>query len=118
MVHLIAFVKAKPGMSRAAFRDHWAGTHGPLVAGIPPERRHTAYYAQYPRLDSDYERAGAPDFDGVAIQSFESMDEFRAFLAAPEVAEQLGPDGPKFMDQDKSIWILTDQPQVFIGQEL
>jgi uncharacterized protein (TIGR02118 family) len=117
MIHLIAFVKAKPGMSRDDFRKHWSDVHGPLVAGIPEERRHTAYYAQYPRLDSDYDRANSPDFDGIAIQSFESMAEFQGFLAAPEVAEQLGPDGPKFMDQEKSIWIMTDSPAVFIGAD-
>jgi uncharacterized protein (TIGR02118 family) len=117
MVHLIAFVKAKPGMSREDFREHWAKVHGPLLAGIPEERRHTAYYAQYPRLDSDYERPGAPDFDGIAVQSFESIEEFRAFLAAPEVAQQLGPDGPKFMDSEKSVWIMTESPQVFVGKE-
>jgi hypothetical protein len=107
MIHLIAFVKAKPGMSREDFRRHWADVHGPLVAGIPEERRHTAYYAQHPRLDSDC----------IAIQSFESMAEFQGFLSAPEVAEQLGPDGPKFMDQEKSIWIMTDSPVVFIGAD-
>jgi uncharacterized protein (TIGR02118 family) len=117
MIHLIAFVRAKQGMSREDFRRHWAEVHGPLVAGIPEERRHTAYYAQYPRLDSDYERPNSPDFDGIAIQSFESMDEFKAFLAAPEVAEQLGPDGPKFMDQQASVFIMTDSPMVFIGQD-
>lgn len=117
MIHLIAFVKAKPGMSREDFRKHWAEVHGPLVAAIPEERRHTAFYGQYPRLDSDYERAGAPDFDGIAVQSFTSPEEFQAFLAAPEVAETLGPDGPKFMDQEKSIWIMTEGPMVFVGDE-
>src|SRR5262249_332456 len=59
----------------------------------------------------------SPDFDGIAIQSFESMDDFRAFLAAPEVAEKLGPDGPKFMDQQASVWIMTDSPMVFVGKD-
>jgi uncharacterized protein (TIGR02118 family) len=116
MIHLFAYVKAKQGMSREDFRDHWKNTHGPLVAAIPEDQRHTAYYAQYVRLDSDYDRPGAPDFDGVALQSFETFDDFKAFVAAPAVAEQLGPDGPKFMDLEKSVWILTDDPFVLIDQ--
>jgi uncharacterized protein (TIGR02118 family) len=116
VIHLICFVKAKEGMSREDFRDHWSNVHGPLVAGIPPENLNTAYYAQHVRTDEDYEREGSPDFDGVAVQSFESMDAFRGFLAAPEVAEQLGPDGPKFMDQAKSLWIMTEDPLVLVGK--
>lgn len=113
MIHLICFVKAKQGMSRDDFREHWANVHGPLVAGIPGG--HTAFYGQYPRTDEDYDRPGAPDFDGVAVQSFVDMDAFRGFLGAPEVAERLGPDGPKFMDAERSVWIMTDEPQVVIG---
>jgi hypothetical protein len=45
------------------------------------------------------------------------MEAFQGFLSAPEVAEKLGPDGPKFMDQEKSIWIMTDSPAVFIGAD-
>ena len=62
---------AKPGMSREDFRKHWTDVHGPLVAGIPEERRHTAYYAQYPRLDSDYDRPNSRMRDyAVVIREF------------------------------------------------
>jgi uncharacterized protein (TIGR02118 family) len=114
VIHLVAYVKARQGMSREDFRNHWANVHGPLVAGIPNDPPHTAYYAQYPRLDADYDRPNSPDFDGVALQSFESMDHFNAFLNHPDVAAKLGPDGPKFMDQEKSVWFLTDEPLVVI----
>jgi uncharacterized protein (TIGR02118 family) len=116
VIHLISFLKAKQGMTREEFRSHWATVHGPLVADIPEERRHMTYYAQYPRLDEDYDRPGSPDFDGVAVQSFQDMDQFRAFLSIPEITETLGPDGPKFMDQSKTIWIMTDTPHVFVGK--
>jgi hypothetical protein len=42
------------------------------------------------------------------------MDHFNAFLNHPDVAAKLGPDGPKFMDQEKSVWFLTDEPLVVI----
>ena len=116
MIHLICFVKAKQGMSREDFRDHWANVHGPLVAGIAEEGGDFEYYAQYPRTDEDYDRPGAPDFDGVAVQSFAGMDAFNRFLTAPAVAERLGPDGPKFMDQEKSVWIMTDEPLVLVDR--
>lgn len=116
MIHLICYVKAKPGMSREDFREHWAKVHGPIVAEVVADNGHTEYYAQYPRADEDYERPGAPDFDGVAIQTFKDMDDFRGFVALPAVAEKLGPDGPKFMDAEKSVFILTEEPLVVVGQ--
>lgn len=116
MIHLICFVKAKEGMTRDDFRKHWAEVHGPIVSEIVSERGDTEYYAQYPRTDEDYDREGAPDFDGVAIQTFADMDQFRSFVSAPEVAERLGPDGPKFMDQQKSVWIMTDEPLVVVDR--
>jgi hypothetical protein len=115
VIHLICFVKAKPGMSRDDFRAHWTDVHGPIVAEVVAEHGHTEFYAQYPRLDADYERPGAPDFDGVAVQSFQDIDDFHAFVALPAVAEKLGPDGPKFMDGEKSVFILTDEPYVVVG---
>ena len=115
MIHLICFVKAKQGMSREDFRTHWADVHGPLVAEVVAGGGHTEFYAQYPRTDEDYDRPGAPDFDGVAVQSFQDMDDFRGFVSLPQVAEKLGPDGPKFMDGEKSVFILTDEPFVVVG---
>lgn len=115
MIHLVSFVKAKPGMSREDFRTHWRDVHGPLVTEVA--KAHSTFYGQYPRLDADYDRPGAPDYDGVAVQSFESEEDFRAFLAEPDVAAKLGPDGPKFMDAAASPWIMTSEPLVFLGQQ-
>lgn len=116
MIHLIALLKAKPGLTREEFRDHWKNVHGPLVAGIEADNPLTAYYAQYARTDADYDRAGAPDFDGVAIQSFNSYDDFKAFVSQPDVAAKLGPDGPKYTDTEKSMWIMTEDPSIFIDR--
>jgi uncharacterized protein (TIGR02118 family) len=114
MVTLICFVKAKPGLSREEFHKYWSEVHGPLVAAVPGARKHTTYYAQYHRIDEDYDRPGSPDFDGVAIQSFDSMDEFRAFVAEPDVVERLAPDSPKFLDQQSAVMIFTGDPEVVI----
>lgn len=116
MIHLICFVKSKKDMGRKEFRNHWANVHGPIVAGIVAERGNTESYVQYPRTDEDYDREGAPDYDGVAVHSFADMDQFRNFVSLPEVAERLGPDGPKFMDQDKSVWIMTEEPLVVVDR--
>lgn len=117
MVTLICFVKAKPGMSRADFHRYWSEVHGPLVASIPEARQHTTYYAQYHRLDEDYDRAGSPDFDGVAIQTFPSMEAFQSFVNEPAVQERLAPDSPKFLDPETNFLIFTGEPEVIIGRD-
>jgi hypothetical protein len=116
VIHLICFVKAKQGLSREDFRAHWADVHGPLVADVVARGGHTEFYAQYSRTDADYDRPGAPDFDGVAVQSFQDMDDFHGFLSLPDVAGKLGLDGPEFMDGEKSVFILTDEPRVLIDK--
>jgi uncharacterized protein (TIGR02118 family) len=40
MVHLVEFVRRKPGMDVDAFQSYWSGTHGPLGAKIPMIRRY------------------------------------------------------------------------------
>lgn len=115
MVTLICFVKAKAGMSRAAFHRYWSEVHGPLVASIPEARNHTTYYAQYHRLDEDYDRPGSPDFDGVAVQTFTSMEAFQSFVREPAVVERLAPDSPKFLDPDVNFLIFTGEPEILIG---
>ncbi|HVX21709.1 MAG TPA: EthD domain-containing protein [Acidimicrobiales bacterium] len=113
MIHLVSFVKAKPGMSREAFREHWRERHAPLLLSIPEDRRHTAYYGQYTRVDSDYDRPGSPGYDGVAVQSFESMEDVEAFIAE---LQKVGTDAPEFMDLTDSPWILTSDPLVVVGE--
>jgi uncharacterized protein (TIGR02118 family) len=116
MIHLISFLRAKPGLSLGEFRTHWSDTHGPLLASLPGPSSHLTHYAQYPRLNEDYDRPGSPDFDGVAWQSFASRDELAAFLAEPDTAAKLGPDSAAFRDGAASTWIVVGEPDVFIGR--
>jgi uncharacterized protein (TIGR02118 family) len=114
MVRLLCFLKRKPGMSAEDFYRHWKETHGPLIAGRPNLARHIVRYEQHRRLTGDDPLSGTEGFDGVAVQWFESMDEFRAFIAEPDYAEHVFPDEAKFLDRDGLVFLVTEEPTVVI----
>ncbi|MCB0996931.1 MAG: EthD family reductase, partial [Acidimicrobiales bacterium] len=92
-IKLLAFVRRRNDVSPAEFHAHWRDRHGPLIRDTPELARHVRRYEQNHRLDADYERErgalerDSGDFDGVAVQWFDSLDGFRAFVAEPAMAE-------------------------------
>jgi hypothetical protein len=48
------------------------------------------------------------------VEWFESEDAFWAMVADPSYAERLHPDEQKFLDLDRIVWFLTEEPDVFI----
>ncbi len=110
----MCFIKRKPGLSIAAFRDHWLNQHGPLIDSLPDFRRHIVRYEQNCRLDVDYERDREVGFDGVTVQWFESRRDFYAFAMEPTYKDTIYIDEDKFLDRSGISFLLTEEPDVVI----
>lgn len=113
MVKLFAFIRRRPDMTAEDFHTHWREHHGPLIAGTPVLSRHILRYEQHPRHHPGG-LSGSAGIDGVAVQWFESMDHFRAFITDPAYAELVAVDEQRFLDTDQLTYLITDEPNVVI----
>ena len=113
MIKLICFVKRNPALSVDEFHDHWRAKHAPLIRETPGVADRIIRYEQNHRSADDYARGG--DFDGVAIQWFDSMDEFVAMVSDPEYQARVAPDEAALLDLEGLVWILTDQEEVVVA---
>jgi uncharacterized protein (TIGR02118 family) len=110
VIVLVALLPRKPGMSKEDFHRHWRERHGPLVVELLG--RHLAAYEQYHRLDAD--DGHDDEWDGVAIQRFESEEAFQAFMTDSAFAERVTPDQDEFIDMSRVVWFLAQPPEVFV----
>lgn len=115
MVRLTCLLRRKPGMTPEEFHEHWRSVHGPL---IPATRSgsHVVRYEQHPRPLDDYADHDDPGYDGVTVQWFESMEEYRAHMAEDDFA-LIWEDISRFLDTDRLEFVLTEHPRLLIGQD-
>jgi len=114
VVKLIAFIRRNPALEVEEFHRHWLEVHGPLVRDTPELARHIIRYEQNHRLASDYER-GSPDFDGVAVTWYRSIDDFWAFVSEPAYLEVLHPDELVLLDFEATTFLLTEEEDTIIA---
>jgi hypothetical protein len=112
VIKLICFVKRNPSLSVDEFHDHWRGEHARLISETPGAADRIVRYEQNHRAPEDYQRGG--DFDGVAIQWFDSLDDFIAMVVDSEYQARVAPDEDVLLDRDGLVWILTDEEEVVI----
>jgi len=101
MIKSMVMLKAKPGMSREAFREYYETVHAPLALRLYP------YFADYRRNYVDAEAYKArngvdPDFDVLTEITFASREDYEKFRAAqrePENARAQREDEEKFLDR-------------------
>ena len=103
MIKVVIFIRRRPGMAAAAFREHWRERHAPLIVKLPGIRR----YVQNAPLDEAYP-AGEPPFDGVAESSFDDTQAMKALAKSPEYAAVLA-DEPNFIDRPNMGSIITEE---------
>jgi uncharacterized protein (TIGR02118 family) len=115
MVRLTCLLRRKDGMTPVQFHAHWRDVHGPLIAASE-SGRHVVRYEQHPRPLDDYAGDDDPGFDGVTVQWFESMDEYRAHLAEPDFGE-IWADIERFLDTGRLHFVLTEHPRLVMGGE-
>jgi uncharacterized protein (TIGR02118 family) len=92
------------------FHRYWREQHGPLV--VKALGQHLAAYEQHHRMPADYERGG--EWDGMAVQRFESREAFEAFMADPAFVTKVVPDQEAFLDMPAVVWFLAEPPDVFV----
>jgi uncharacterized protein (TIGR02118 family) len=110
MVVLVALLPRKPGMSKEDFHRHWREVHGPLV--VETVGKYLIGYEQYHRLPDGM--GSGDEWDGIAIQRYESEDAFMAFLNDPGYAEKIAPDEQTFMDHGRVVWFIAQPPEKFV----
>ena len=105
-------LKRKPGLTPEEFHRHWREVHGPLVRRTR-SGSYVVRYEQNHRPLSDYGNPLVSDYDGVTVQWFRSMEDFRASIAEPDFAE-IQADFEKFIDTGSLVWLLTEEEEVVI----
>jgi hypothetical protein len=74
---------------------------------------HVFRYEQNPKPLSSYQGDADDGYDGVTVQWFESMDDYKASIEAPDVGEVMA-DVAKFLDVDHLEFVVTENPNVVI----
>ena len=98
----IEFVNRRPGMALQPFRAYWRNVHGPLAATIRVLHR----YEQNHLAMSEYAKADAPPYDGLAITWFASTADMKRGTATPEYAATRA-DEPNFLPDGHLPIIIT-----------
>ena len=112
MLTLHAFLVRRSDLTHEQFLAHWRDVHGPLIRDTPELARHLVRYEQHAVLDG--RRGGTPGFDGVAVQTFRSWEDFSAMLAEP-AARAMADDEARFLDRDKLLVQFSTDGRVMIG---
>ena len=120
-IKLFAFIRRVPGVPIDEFHDYWREVHGPRIRDTPERARHVLRYEQNHRLAADYERSRheaevvTDDFDGVAVQWFDSPEVFAAFASEPTAA--IGHDeDARYLDASATTWMLTRDADVIVDK--
>ncbi|HYL89167.1 MAG TPA: EthD domain-containing protein [Burkholderiales bacterium] len=97
MIKAVIFFKRLPGMSLAAFHEHWRVQHAAIIVRLPGIRR---YVQNYP--------LGEAPFDAIAESSFDDTQAMKTLARTPEYAEVLE-DEPRFIDRPSMGSIITEE---------
>jgi uncharacterized protein (TIGR02118 family) len=79
-VKLIAFLKAKPGMSRAEFEKRWVEGHTPLTLKFKKLKGYRVNVA----MEEHQEIKGELPYDGTAELWWDSLEDMEEDFASPE----------------------------------
>lgn len=113
MIRLITLLKRKPGITHDEFLAHWLEVHGPLIANSSAAR-YVLRYEQHPTVWPSVDSGRAePEWDGVTIQEFESVESFWQHTAEPDFPA-MQEDIARFLDPAALQWTLTEAPTIVI----
>jgi len=107
LIKRVSFIKRRPGMSPEEFSRYWREVHGPLALDLPGMCR----YVQCHVVPSAYDK-GEPAYDGVAQIWFETMADLHYALNSSAYTQGAQADGPKFVDPDRLVHLLTEENRV------
>ncbi len=112
MVKLTCLVRRRAGMTPEEFHRYWRDHHGPLVASTR-HGSHVVRYEQHHRPLEDYPAEDDGGYDGVTVQWFASMEEYRAAVAEDDFAT-VWHDVEQFLDVSRLAFVLTEEPPVVV----
>jgi len=112
VLQLTVLVKRHPDLSLEEFHARWR-EHGRMIAAEPDFQRVIRRYEQHHRAIKDYENGDT--YDGLALQQYDDMAGFLAFLQAPAYLEKVRPDEQTMLDMDALVVLFTEGPETFIG---
>lgn len=112
MIQLTVLVKRHPDLTVEEFHARWR-EHGTKIAEEPSLARHIRRYEQHHRAIKDYDSGDT--FDGLALQQYDDMDGFLAFIGEPKYTELIGPDEATLLDMGALVVLFTEGPEVFIS---
>lgn len=105
MIQFFALIKRKQGVSKQEFHDHWRHPHGTMGRNIPSLRT----YVQAHQIDSDFLSSDQTDFEGIALSTFDNLDDAAAFGTDPYYVKYIQPDEPNFVDGEHLQWLNTEE---------
>jgi uncharacterized protein (TIGR02118 family) len=103
MIYQVHALVRLPGLTPAAFQDHWLERHAPLVKRLAADLRIKSYRQLHTLPDPAGREAR---YDGYAIVGFEGLDDFAAMLGSVEgraAARLIREDEKLFFDGTASI---------------
>lgn len=121
MIDVIMCIRRRGDISPEQFHDYWRNTHGELVNRHAPKlgiRRYVQHHANETGLEAivqDSRGCAHEGFDGVAVISFDSLEDMAANGAQPEslaASEELLEDERNFIDHQRSLIWFTDHHDV------
>lgn len=116
MLKMMVLVKRNPDLPVEEFHEAWRA-HGRMIADEPVFHRFIRRYEQHHRVLADY---GAPiyqgqEYDGVAVQWFDSFKDFLAMLDTDEYRTKMQPDEARLLDLPNMVVLMTEEAEVCIG---
>ncbi|WP_408591356.1 nuclear transport factor 2 family protein [Novosphingobium sp.] len=117
MTKVIALLKAKPGLSRAAFIAYYETRHAPLILSLLPGI--ADYRRNYVDRSGAFESAVATiDFDSVTEMRFAdraAYDLFLARAAEPAIAHAIAQDEENVFDRAATRMFVVDETPSSVG---
>ena len=114
MIKLTVLIKRHPDLEIDEFHARWRA-HGKVIAEEPTLARHIRRYEQHHRAIADYrDNERGTTYDGMALQQFDAMADFLAFLEEPKYLELIRPDELTMLDMANLVVLFADGPEVFI----
>lgn len=121
MIKILAFIRRLQGMTPDEFHNYWRDVHAPRFAESAELAPYLRRYELNHRLERDYARerhpgeVAGPQWDGVAVQWFDSLDAFREFEAHPARKEISAIDQPRFRALETAS-VITHEPAVIVDK--
>lgn len=113
----IAFLRAKPGLSRAEFIAYYETHHAPLVLALMPGI--VGYRRNYVQAEGAFAFPETPPFDYDSVTEIwfadrATYDAAIAEISQPEIAARLAADEDNFIDRAKTRMFVVEERTSFL----